>query len=154
MSICVAQDCANEGWAAEPVLGAAFCYGHWDKAKAALAKGHYTRKDKYPYSGSGAESALKVYFLISDKYIKIGSSKHPLERLKAFRTGFEGSDQPADLDRQNIECAGWYYGSRREEMRLHKRFAAHRATGEWFIKSKDLELEVRKEMHIHRRAAA
>lgn len=152
MSLCVAQDCANEGYASEPVAGAPFCFTHWDQAKKAFTKDYYSRQTKNPYGDQ--QNSLKIYVLMSGSYIKIGSSADPLTRARLIRSGRDGGQKPRDVDYENIECIGWFRGSRRDEKRLLEQFAAHHAAGEWFHNTQDLELELRKLIYIGRRAAA
>lgn len=152
MSLCVAHNCANEGFASEPVLGAAFCFTHWDQAKAAFTKDRFSRKNKNPYGEY--QHDLKIYFLISDMYVKIGSSFDPLARARFIRSGLDTSEKPVDVDFENLECIGWFPGTRRGEKRLHKDFASYNAAGEWFNKTPELELEIRKLIYIGKRAAA
>lgn len=143
MSKCVARECDNEGWAAEPVLGATFCFKHWEAAKASFFKDGFRLKDTYPYGGRAGHREVKIYFLESKRYIKIGSSMDPRSRMQAFRTGIDGSSRPDDLDAENLDCIGWILGTRTMEFRLHEKFAAHQATGEWFTKSKELVSEIK-----------
>jgi len=152
MSLCVAQDCANEGFASEPVLGAAFCFSHWDAAKSAFTKDYFSRKNKNPYGEHKRD--LKIYVLMSDMYIKIGSSRDPLSRVRLIRSGSDTSEKPGDVDFENLECIGWFLGSRRLEKHLHRQFASYQAAGEWFNRTAELELEIRKLIYIGRRAAA
>lgn len=148
MSKCVARNCDNEGWAAEPVLGATFCFGHWDAAKASFFKDGFRLKDTYPYGGRNRHRDVKVYFLASKRYIKIGSSVDPRSRITAFRSGDDETIQPEDLDRENLECIGWIRGwhdmnQRRLERKMHAKFAAHQVAGEWFHKSPQLVSEIK-----------
>lgn len=148
MSKCVARDCDNEGWAAEPVLGATFCFGHWDAAKASFFKDGFRLKDTYPYGGINGHRDVKVYFLTSKRYVKIGSSVNPRARITAFRSGDDETIQPEDLDRENLECIGWISGwhdtnQRRLEREMHQKFAAHQVTGEWFRKSPELLADIK-----------
>lgn len=152
MSLCVAQGCANEGFASEPVLGAAFCFRHWNEAKAAFTKDRFSRKNKNPYAER--QHDRKIYYLMSDMYIKIGSSSDPLARVRFIRSGSDTSEMPGDVDFENLECIGWHPGSLRDEKRLHEHFSPYRAAGEWYNKTPELELEVRKLVYIGRRAAA
>jgi hypothetical protein len=150
MSLCVAQDCANEGFASEPVLGAPFCFGHWNEAKSAFTKKNYTRKNKNPYGE--LKHDRKIYFLISDMYIKIGSSSDPLARVRLIRSGSDTGEKPGDVDFENLECIGWYSGTLRAEKRLHEQFDSYRAAGEYYNRTPELELEIRKLIYIGRRA--
>lgn len=148
MSKCVARECDNEGWAAEPVLGATFCYSHWDNAKASFFKDGFRLKDTYPYGGKRGHRDVKVYFLATKHYVKIGSSMDPRARVYAFRSGLDQSFQPEDLDRENIECIGWIRGThplrqRALEHEMHRKFAAHQVVGEWFAKSPGLIADIK-----------
>lgn len=148
MSKCVARDCGNEGWAAEPVLGAAFCFSHWNLAKAAFFKDGFRLKDTYPYGGKSGHRNVKVYFLSTKHYIKIGSSVDPRSRLASFRSGDDETIQPEDLDRENLDCIGWIsdwhdLNQRRLERELHQKFAEHQVVGEWFRKSEDLVSQIK-----------
>jgi len=142
MSKCVAANCRNEGWAAEPVLGATFCFKHWDEAKASFFKDGFRLKNTYPYGGRNQHRDQKVYVLSTKRYVKIGTSMDPRSRMQAFRGGVDGSEQPADLDRENLDCIGWVPGSRALEASLHQQFAKHQAAGEWFHKSPQLVSEL------------
>lgn len=143
MSKCVAKECDNEGWAAEPVLGAAFCFKHWDSAKASFFRDGFRLKDTYPYGGRLGHRDVKVYFLASKRYVKIGSSMDPIARLKAFRNGGDASEKPSDIDRDALECIGWIKGPRSLEFELHDKFAAHQVVGEWFAKSDELVSDIK-----------
>lgn len=152
MSICIATDCVNEGFASEPVLGAKFCFTHWNEAKAAFARKNFTRKNKNPYGDF--KYVPKIYFLMSDMYIKIGLSSDPLVRTRGIRGGSDIAEKPADLDFQKLECIGWFPGTLREEKRLHQKYAPYKAAGEYYNRTTKLELEIQKEINIGRRRRA
>ena len=148
MSRCVARECANEGWAAEPVRGATFCFTHWDLAKASFFKDGFRLKDTRPYGEKHELRAVKVYFFTDGQYIKIGSSMDPRTRMQDFRSGRDQSEKPGDVDRENLECIGWIGGPNRLKQRalekeLHRQFAAHQAVGEWFHKSPQLVADIK-----------
>jgi hypothetical protein len=63
-----------------------------------------------------------VYFLRMGPSVKIGFSKKPWARIADLRTGFS-----KDFD--SIVCVK---GTMADERAIHRRFQAHRVTGEWF----------------------
>jgi hypothetical protein len=63
-----------------------------------------------------------VYFLRMGPSVKIGFSKKPWARIADLRTGFS-----RDFD--SIVCVK---GTMADERAIHRRFQAHRITGEWF----------------------
>lgn len=63
-----------------------------------------------------------VYFIRAGKFIKIGFSTRPMERLAALQTSHPGK----------LEILGTRQASRDFEGELHAHFASLRARGEWF----------------------
>lgn len=134
MSKCIAADCRNEGWAAEPVQGVAFCHTHWDGAN---------RVKVVPrYGGLAGLRQVKVYFLKAGQYIKIGSSMDPISRLRTMRAGTDIAWTPKDLDRASLECTGYVFGTRKLERELHEQLSDSRAVGEWFFSTPEVEARI------------
>lgn len=71
-----------------------------------------------------------VYFLHVGDRVKIGTSKRPFLRQQEIVAG-----HAARLQRAVIVA-----GTQHDEYRLHKRFAAYRSGGEWFVASRPLIL--------------
>lgn len=75
-----------------------------------------------------------VYFIEAGDFIKIGVSRDPIIRLGQIRAG-GGVAAPEGLSTANARLLAVEQGDRFEEKALHKRFAEHRHTGEWFAKN-------------------
>lgn len=133
MSKCISTNCKNEGWAAEPVPGATFCYSHWNDALSAIAQEKTELGRSLLYRSAGKLRTQKVYFLRSSGHIKIGHSLEPVDRLRAIRSGLDKSAIPATVSRAHIDCIGFVPGDHTLELELHKRFDRYRVHGEWFI---------------------
>lgn len=85
--------------------------------------------------GEPAATSTSVYFMQAEKtgLIKIGVSSHPVKRAHDL-THHVGPIEI--LATQEYECRA---DAIKRERRLHKRFAGHRAHGEWFIPSEDIK---------------
>lgn len=78
-----------------------------------------------------------VYFIRWGEYMKIGTSINPerrLDQLFRFNSGTIGP--PAQFGYP--ELVACIPGNARDERQLHRRFAAHRTTGEWFLLNDEL----------------
>lgn len=78
-----------------------------------------------------------VYFIEAGDYIKIGYSRDPIGRLSQIRKG-GGTKAPDGLDTSNARVLAVEQGTQMDESNLHRRFAEHRVTGEWFQKNERL----------------
>ncbi len=76
-----------------------------------------------PDTRTSAQKRDVVYFLRAGPFIKIGFTGSPLhERIACLKTGCP----------YEISVLGLMPGSIEKEHELHRRFAPHRASGEWF----------------------
>lgn len=78
-----------------------------------------------------------IYFIEAGDYIKIGYSRDPIRRLSQIRGG-KNVKSPDRLDLSRARILAVEQGSQSEESRLHRRFAEHRTSGEWFEKNERL----------------
>ncbi|RUX29445.1 hypothetical protein EOA13_13515 [Mesorhizobium sp. M7A.F.Ca.US.011.01.1.1] len=69
-----------------------------------------------------------VYFLLVRDRIKIGFSLQPAQRLKQLATGLA---DPVDM-------FAFFRGSRSDEVAIHRTFASHHVSGEWFDASQHI----------------
>ena len=73
-----------------------------------------------------------VYVIFSGDRVKIGFSRKPFARIGDLMTGFAAPPRMVIVFR----------GRPRDEKALHARFAAHRASGEWFRLTAALQREI------------
>jgi hypothetical protein len=71
-----------------------------------------------------------IYFAKSGRYVKIGISKNPQNRMKELQIG----------NPNKIELLHFFKGETFSEKFLHKRFRKYHCRGEWFKFSKEIEL--------------
>lgn len=94
---------------------------------------HRTFREHRNEAGPGGTPAVstkrsRIYFIQCGDTIKIGLSQNPWARLRSLRTGF--SSKPVLL--------GHMPGTEEDEASIHKRFEAHRITGEWYRMDQEL----------------
>lgn len=78
-----------------------------------------------------------VYFIRWGEYMKIGTSINPARRLdQIFRFTSGTIGPPGQIGYPELVAS--IPGNARDERNLHRRFAAHRTTGEWFLLSDEL----------------
>jgi hypothetical protein len=78
-------------------------------------------------------AANRVYFIASEKGpIKIGKARSPKKRLRTLQTGYH----------EKLEILAWCWGGEDTEKAYHKRFAAHRLSGEWFERCPEILAEI------------
>jgi len=70
-----------------------------------------------------------VYFVAAGDLVKIGWAINPVDRLKQIQ----------HISPIKLNLIKYFSGDRSVESSLHKKFAAYRKRGEWFIKSKEIE---------------
>ena len=145
MSKCIVTNCRNEGWGAEPIAGATYCFTHTDVAREDFPGMNFRnlKTTKLLY-GAGRYDfrAMKVYFLQAPGLIKIGSSMNPLDRIRMIRSGFENSTVPVGLESLSVECIGFIQAPRTFESELHTRYAHLQIAGEWFKATPELEADI------------
>jgi hypothetical protein len=77
----------------------------------------------------------KVYFIRDGrygKYVKIGTSKKPYERLESLSRKADTTLRPEDVDRESLYVAWLVSGGREVESWFHSQFYENRVIGEWF----------------------
>lgn len=70
-----------------------------------------------------------VYFLVTDRFVKIGFSTRPFGRASALKTGLA----------EEMTSFVIVKGTRKDESRLHAEFAGARVNGEWFALNSKLK---------------
>lgn len=75
---------------------------------------------------------LYVIGLPQQGVVKIGMSAHPAGRLRLLQGGRDGTLCPEWIDRSALVVLHQQPGSRRLELKLHRRFGSRRVIGEWF----------------------
>ena len=85
-----------------------------------------------------SRSAEQIYFIRSNRYVKIGRSLRPEQRLNQLKKDKGQTVIPDGVDMEAAEIVAQFPGGRRSESAMHFRFAKHRVAGEWFVWSKDL----------------
>lgn len=63
-----------------------------------------------------------VYFMRRGDFVKIGKAHNPVRRRSELQTGFP----------ERVILLGWILADETEERVLHRRFADHHESGEWF----------------------
>ena len=69
-----------------------------------------------------------IYFLKSDKYVKIGYSKNPKKRISILKISI-----PFEM-----EVIGIIEGDLKKESQLHRMFSKLRVQGEWFLLTEEI----------------
>jgi len=73
-----------------------------------------------------------IYFIqAADGPIKIGHAKHPIDRLKTLQSA----------NASGLTLLAAFTGYVKDEIALHKKYAAARIRGEWFNPTEELLLE-------------
>ncbi len=78
---------------------------------------------EHPLRLHRVSDTVRIYFMRSGRYVKIGKSVNPEDRIKTLRkeTGYD------------IEMLGHFEGYAPDESRLHTLFQRSRYIGEWFV---------------------
>lgn len=79
------------------------------------------------------QKAIYVYFIKKGKFVKIGSSTNPKNRLRTLQTG------------TNQKLKLIYKTSQLNEKELHAKFERYRDHNEWFYFSKDIKAFIKKD---------
>lgn len=96
-----------------------------------LAQGYWSREGEWCAAQAADIArfpAQKVYFIASERAVKIGISASPIDRMKALQTAHH----------DELEILGWMPGHEATERLIHEKFAKEHIRGEWFRKSRRL----------------